>query len=156
MGLNMNVAKTKTMLMSRNQDAEVNIMIDGNRLEQVQSFKYLGQKVTDDGKNQNEIKCRSEMARSRFTEMRSIFTSRSISTATKIRLLKCYVHSVLLYGSETWTLNKEMERKISSFEMWTYRRIGRISWKRMMSDEEVCALLKLKRELLVTVKRRKL
>ena len=156
MGLNMNVGKTKTMVMSRDQGTDVKIRVDDKTLEQVQSFKYLGQLVTPNGKNDSEIKSRIEIAKSRFCQMKSIFTSPSISVKTKIRLLKCYIHSVLLYGVETWTLNKELERRLSAFEMWTFRRIGRISWERKMTNEDVCSLLKVQPELLNTVKKRKL
>lgn len=100
MGLDMNVNKTKTVLRSRNQDTDVNITIDGNQLEQVKSFKYLEQNVKEDGKGRSEVKSRIEIARYKFSQMKIFFTSLSISMTTKTRLLRCYVPSLLLYGSD--------------------------------------------------------
>ena len=88
--------------------------------------------------------------------MKTIFTSLSISVKTKMRLLKCYIHSILLYGVETWTLNKDLERRLAAFEMWTFRRIGRISWQRKMTNENMCRFLNMPPELIKTIKSRKL
>jgi hypothetical protein len=54
-----------------------------------------------------------------------------------MRIVKCYVYSVLLYGSESWTLTKMTEDKINAFEMWVYRRIGNISWKEKKTNKAV-------------------
>ena len=73
-----------------------------------------------------------------------------------MRILQCCVHSTLLYGSETWTLNKVLEKKIEAFEMWTFRRIGKISWKEKKTNKEVCEILDQTPSLLKTIKTRKL
>ena len=156
MGLNMNVKKTKVMVMSRTPVEDGKIVIDGEALEEVTSFKYLGQNITTDGKTDDEIKTRIAVARLRFSELSNILTSQSTQLGTRIRLLKCYVHSVLLYGSETWTITKTSERKIKAFEMWTYRRMARISWKERKTNKEVCDALGLETNLLKEMKSRKL
>src|SRR5579871_1765085 len=61
-----------------------------------------------------------------------------------------------MYGSETWTMNKEMENRIDAFEMWIYRRIGRISWKDKKTNKEVLENLGMKRVLLKELKGRQL
>ena len=128
-GLKMNTSKTKVMVLSRKPDKIMNVKIECVQLEQVSPYKYLGHKVVNLGSCKEEVKTRIAIARKRFIELKSILTCDHMQISTRTRILKCYVHSVLLYGSETWTLNKELERKINAFEMWPIRRMGRISWK---------------------------
>ena len=155
-GLRMNTSKTKVMIMSRKPGKAINVKIDDVQLEQVSSYKYLGQKVVNLGSCKEEVKTRIAIARKRFIDLKSILTCDHMQIATRTRILKCYVHSVLLYGSETWTLNKELERKINAFEMWTIRRMGKISWKEKKTNKEVCDQMNMRQELLNTVKSRKL
>ena len=132
------------------------IKIDERELEVVKSFKYLGQQVTNNGKCENEIKTRIGIAKSRFGELKDILTSQQIQPVTRIRILKCYVYSALLYGSETWTLNKTLEKRIEAFEMWTFRRMARISWTERKTNVEVCESLEVRPSLLETIKTRKI
>lgn len=155
-GLEMNVKKTKVMVMSKKTDKKATIKINGKELEQVVHFKYLGQQITVDGKSENEIKIRIGTARTCFTSMSSLLTSRHISFQLRLRLVQCYVYSVLLYGSETWTLTKSLEKKIEAFEMWIFRRLGKISWTEKKTNQEVCTMLNVKPTLLRTIKSRKL
>ena len=95
-GLDMNVKKTKTMVISRK--AEIprgSITVNNNILEQVKKFTYLGQNMYADGKNSGEVRRRIGIAKTKFTQMRKVFTSSKISLATKLRLVKCYVYSSL-------------------------------------------------------------
>ena len=62
---------------------------------------------------------------------------RNIRKQTKLKLLNCYVFSVLNYGCESWTWNKAMQKKIDAFEVWCYRRMFKISWKDKVRNEEV-------------------
>ena len=59
------------------------------------------------------------------------------------------IYSILMYGSETWTLNKQLEDRIDAFEMWVYRRIGRTSWKEKKTNKEVLTTLNMKKEKLI-------
>ena len=88
-GLDMNVKKTKTMVISRKAEIpRVSITVNNNNiLEQVKEFTYLGQNMYADGKNSGEVRRRIGMAKTKFTQMRKVFTSRKISLATKLRLL---------------------------------------------------------------------
>ena len=135
---------------------KIKITIDNEELEQVDSFRYLGQTTNPTGNSETEVVKRIGIAKSRFGELKNILTTQQIQPATKIRVLKCYVHSALLYGSETWTLSKKLERRIEAFEMWTYRRMGKISWKEKKSNIEVCRMLEVKQSLLKEIKTRKL
>ena len=103
------------------EEKRANIYIDGKVLEQVKTFKYLGQQITDDGKCEADIRSRIEIARGNFLKMKDALTSRSISLKTRKRLVKCYVLSTFLCSAETWTLTTDMENKVNAFEMWIYR-----------------------------------
>ena len=105
-GLDMNVKKDQnTVVISRKAEIpRVSITVNNNLLEQVREFNYLGQNLCADGKNSGEVRRRIGMAKTKFTQVRKVFTSRKISLATKLRLVKCYVYSSLVYCCETWTL----------------------------------------------------
>ena len=100
----MNVMKTKTMVINRSKQApKINISIEGKPIEQVEKMVYLGHVVTETGKSDTEIKRRIATARSSLTSLYQVLTFREVSLDTRIRLLKCYICSTLLYGFETWT-----------------------------------------------------
>ena len=90
-GLRMNVKKTKTMAISRMDTPTVKITVNGETLEQVYKFKYLGQIITDDGRCDSEVKVRTEAARSRFVSMKNVLVSRQLSLRLRKRLVRCYV-----------------------------------------------------------------
>ena len=134
----MNATKTKTMVITRkDQTPEINIEIDGCKIAQVKEFVYLGQTITDDGRCDKAIRKRIEIARSAFNGFGKTLTSRDISIPTKLRLVKCYVWSTLLYGCETWTLSQQIMKKLQAFEMWIYRKMLKISWSDKKTNEEV-------------------
>ena len=116
----MNVKKTKTMVVCRDETQDMRIVINGQVLEQVKTFKYLGQWITDDGRCECEIKNRIEIARSTFIKMRDVLISRKLHLEIRKRLVMCYVLSTFLHASESWTLNKQMEDTINAFEMWIF------------------------------------
>ena len=120
----------------------------------MKSFVYLGHTITEDGKCDTEIRKRIGMAKSTFINMKSILTSKQITNKLKMRIARCYVYSILLYGSESWTLNKMMEDKINAFEM--YRQIGHISWKEKKTNKAVLEKLGTKQDILKEVKTRQL
>ena len=133
------------------------LLIDGSEVEQVKRFVYLGQLISEDGRSDNEIKKRIQMAKMAFLNMKRILTNQIISGRTRFRLLKCYIWSLFLYGAETWTTKKSTEAQIDAFEMWCYRRMERISWKEMKTNEEVLRDIGMKEKcLLKMIKKRKL
>ena len=155
-GLNMNVRKTKTMVMSRGDDVQTDITADNEILEQLNLMKYLGQSMTPDGRSDKEIQIRIAIAKSRFEAMSKLFTSKQLSIDLRLRMLNCYIYSVLLYGCETWTINKTMQNKLEACEMWFLRRMGKISWTQKLTNEKVLSMLNTKRQLLYNIKRRKM
>jgi hypothetical protein len=155
-GLSMNVKKTKTMVVCRDETPDVRIVINGQVLEQVKKFKYLGQWITDDGRCECEIKNRIEIARSTFIKMRDVLISRKLHLEIRKRLVRCYVLSTFLYASESWTLDRQIEDKINAFEMWIFRRMFRISHLDRKTNLEVLEMAKAKQTLLRTIQERKL
>ena len=145
-GLLMNIKKTKVMILTKDtKEKKCSIHNDHKEVEQVQSFIYLGQLITDDGKSEGEIISRICLAKNAFSKRYKHLTNKNISLKTTLRLTKCYVWSLFTYACDTWTLSKLKEAKIEAFEMWSYRRIMRISWKEMKSNAEVLKMIGLKK-----------
>jgi len=88
--------------------------------------------------------------------MKSIFTNRNVSIPTKLNALRAYIWSVLLYGCESWTLNKDTERRIEAAEMWFIRRIMRVSWTERKTNIEVMEEAGYKRSLMKTIRKRQM
>ena len=126
-------------------------MVNGQALEQVKKFRYLGQWIIDDGGCECEIKNQIESARSTFIKMRDVLTSRKLHLEIRKHLVRCYVLSTYLYASESWTLNKQMEDKINAFEMWICRRMFRILHLDRKTGVEVLEMAKAKQTLLRTI-----
>ena len=112
-GLYLNSAKSFTMVISKaSQIPTCNINVHDKILEQVHSFVYLGSPFTSDARCEKEIRRRIGIAKSAFTSMSKVLTSRdNIHMTVCIKVLRCYVWSTLLYGCETWTLSVAMQKK---------------------------------------------
>ena len=122
------------MVFSRNKDIpKLKLLINGNEIEQVKSFQYLGALVTEDGRCECELNRRIAVAKNYFAKMSRILTDH-MSLATKMWLAQCYVWSTLLYGCETWSLTQTNEMKLRGLEL--YRRIGRVSWKAKKTNKK--------------------
>ena len=156
-GLLMNIKKTKVMLLTKDtKEKKVSTHIDHKEAEQVQSFTLVNlSQMMVETKEKSEVDLvLLKMHSQRDTKL---VTNKSISLKTRLELTKCYVWSLLTYACDTWTLSKQMEAKIEAFEMWTYRRIMRISWKEMKSNAEVLKMICLKNtELVLSIKKKKL
>ena len=156
-GLQMNVKKTKTMLISRKPEGKkIEIKVDNEMLQQVNKYIYLGTEISEEAKSEQEIEKRKNIAKEKFSKMASILTSRKLKINTKIRIVKCYVYSIFCYGCESWTLSKVLESKIEAFEMWCFRKLGNIKWSDRVTNDSVLEKLKTKRTLLSDIQKRKL
>ena len=155
-GLEMNVKKTKVMLITRKPERPIEIKVDDASLERVHMFKYLGTQITEDARTETELKHRMYAAKAKFSSMNSILTSKQLKLPLKLRVLKCYIMSIFTYGCETWTLTDVLEDKIEAFEMWCFRRIGRISWKDKITNQDVLQRIGTERNLLKCIKQRQL
>lgn len=152
--MKINVKKTKVMRVSRTGEGEINIFIEGQRVEQVSKFKYLGSLITADGKCEEEIKSRIGIAKDAFSKRKELLTQK-MSRSVKKKIVKTIVWSVALYGAETWTLRKEDERRLNALEMWLWRRMEKISWKAKRTNESVLELVGERRQLLDVIVQRK-
>ena len=156
-GLEMNVKKTKTMIISRDSaNKKLEVRVNGEILQQVNRFIYLGTVVMDDIKTEKEIERRCNIAREKFSSMSKVLTTKRLKLKTKLNILKCYIYSIFTYGCEAWTLSKASESKIEVFEMWCLRQMGNIKWKDHVSNETVLKKLKTSRQLLRNIQQRKL
>ncbi len=136
-GLTINASKTKCKVISRSGDERCYLAAEGTRIDQVKQFNYLGSLITSDGRCEMEIRRRIRMARSPFGKMGKVFQDHNITLPTKLRLLHCYIHSILTYGSESWTLTTRDKGRLDATEKWFLRRLLRIPWSDFVSNEKV-------------------
>jgi len=132
------------------------ILIQNEQLAQVNTFPYLGSLITEDGECTAEFRTRLSKGRAIGASLQNIWKSHSIPISTKIRLMKAQVWSVVTYGCESWTLMKYEETSLEAFEMKGLRKILRVSRTAKKTNEWVLNKAGVKRELLDTVKARKL
>ena len=156
-GLEMNTKKTKTMVIRRNvkEEAKVNIKVDGVILEQVESYQYLGQLITDDGRCEKEIRRRIGIARTNFLKMKDVLVTKSLSLLTRKKILHCYIMSSLMYAAETWIISNADWKRLEAFELWALRKMLKVSWKDKKTNEEVLKRANCKRSLRKNIIERK-
>ena len=123
---------------------------------QVDTFPYLGSLITEDGECMTEFCTRLSKGQAIGALLQKIWKSHSIPISTKMRLMKVLVWPVATYGCESWTLRKNEEARLDAFEMKGLRRILRVSWTAKKTNEWVLNKAVVKKELLDTVKARKL
>ena len=102
--------------------------IDGETVETVAEFIFLGCKITADGDISHEIKRHLLLQRKVMTNLDSMLRSRDITLPTKVLLIKAVVFPVVIYRSESWTVKKAERRRIDAFELWCWRRLLRVPW----------------------------
>ena len=111
--------------------------IDGEIMETVADFIFLGSKITADGDCSHEMKRRLLLGRKVMTNLDSIFKSRDITLPTKVRLVKATVFPVVMYGCESWTVKKAECWRIEAFELWCRRRLLRVPWTARRSNQSI-------------------
>ena len=121
-GLKLNIQKTKIMASG----PITSWQIDGETVETVADFIYLGSKITADGDCSCEIKRHLLLGRKAMTNVDSILKSKDITFPTKVCLVKAMVFPVVMYGCESWTIKKAEHQRIDAFELWCWRRLLRV------------------------------
>ena len=111
--------------------------IDGETVETVSDFIFLGSRITADGDFSHEIKRCLLLGRKVMTNLDSIFKSRDITLQTNARLVKVMVFPVVMYGCESWTVKKAERRRIDAFELWCWRRLLRVPWTARRSNQSI-------------------
>src|SRR5574339_1338 len=130
-GLKLSIQKTKIMASGPITSWE----IDGETVETVSDFIYLGSKITADDDCSHEFKRRLLLGRKVMTNLDSIFKSRDITLPTKVHLVKAMVFPVVMYGCESCTVKKAERRRINAFELWCWRRLLRVPWPARRSNQ---------------------
>jgi len=138
-GLYLNVKKTKIMICG--DVPKQSIVIDGEEVDQVDTFNFLGSLIVRDGGSSTEIRRRLAMAKTSASSLSNIWKDKDITRATKIRVMKALVFPVALYGCETWAVGKADRRMISAFEMWCWRKLLGITWKDRITNEYVKSII---------------
>ena len=113
-GLNLNIQKTKIMASS----SITSWQIDGETVERVRDFIFLGSKVTPDGDYSHEIKRHLLLGRKAMTNLDSILKSRDITLLTKVYLVKALVFPLIMYGCESWAVKKAEHQRTDAFKLW--------------------------------------
>ena len=125
-GLKLDIQKTKIMASG----PITSWQIDGERVEIVSDFIFLGSKIIADDDCSHEIKGCLLLGRKVMTNLDSILKSRDITLPTKVCLVKAMVFPVVMYGCESWTVMMAERRRIDAFELWCWRRLLRVPWTR--------------------------
>ena len=121
-GLKLNIQKTKIMASG----PITSWQIDGESVDTVADFIFLGSKITADGDFSHEIKRRLLLGRKVMTNLDSILKSRDLTLPTKVCLVKAVVFPVVMCGCESWTVKKAERQRIDAFELWYWRRLLRV------------------------------
>ena len=111
--------------------------IDRVTVEKVSDFILGGSKITADGDCSHEIKRHLLLGRKVMTNLDSISKSRDITLPIKVRLVKAMVFPVVMYGCESWTVQKAERRRIDAFELWCWRRLLRVPWTARRSNQSI-------------------
>ena len=127
-GLKLNIQKTKVMASS----PITSWQIDGETVETVADFTFLGSKITVDGDCSHEIERHLLFGWKVMTNLDSILKSRDMTLPTKIHLVKGIFFPVVMYGCESWTIKKAEHWRIDAFELWCGRRLLRVLWAARM------------------------
>ena len=131
--LKLNIQKSKIMASGPITSRE----IDGETVETVSDFILGGSKITADGDCSNEIKRRLLLGRKVMTKLDSMFKSRDIILPAKVCIVKAMVFPVVMYGCESWTAKKAEYRRIDAFELWCWRRLLRVPWTALRSNQSI-------------------
>ena len=111
--------------------------IDGEAMETVTDFLFLGSKITADGDCSHEIKRCLLLGRKAMTNLDSVLKSRDITLPTKVHLVKAMVFPVVMYGCESWTVKKAERQRIDAFELWCWRRLLRVPWTARRPNQSI-------------------
>ena len=111
--------------------------IDGETVETVTDFIFLGSKITADGDCSHEIKRCLLLGRKAMTSLDSILKSRDSTLPTKVHLVKAMVFPVIMYRCKSWTMKKAEYQRIDAFELWCWRRLLRVPWTVRRSNQSI-------------------
>ena len=132
-GLKLNIQKTKIMATG----PITSLQIDGETMETVRDFTFLGPKITADGNYIHEIKRCLLLGRKIMTNLDSILKSRNITLPAKVHLVKAMVFPVVMCRCESWTIKKAEGQRIDAFELWCWRKLLTVPWTAQRSNQSI-------------------
>ena len=132
-GLKLTIQKTKIMASGPITSWE----IDGETVETVSDFIFLGSKITADGDCSHEIKRHLLLGRKVMTNLDIILKSRDVTLPTNVHLVKAMGFPVVMCGCASWTVKKDEHQRIDAFELWCWRRLLRVSWTTRRSNQSI-------------------
>ena len=132
-GLKLYIQKTKIMASGPIPSWE----IDGETVDTVSDFIFLGSRITADGDCSHEIKRCLLLERKVMTNLDSILKSRDITLSTKVHLVKAFVFPLVMYGCESWTVKKAEHQRINAFVLWCWSRCLRVPWTARRSNQSI-------------------
>ncbi|VDO87014.1 unnamed protein product [Schistosoma margrebowiei] len=130
----LNIHKWKSKILRYNTACANPIKIDGDVLEDVKTFTYLGSIIDVHGGSDADVKTRIDKARTAYLQLKNIWNSKQLSTNTKVRIFNTNVNTVLLYGAETWRTTKAIIQKKQVFFNSCLRKILQIRWPDTISN----------------------
>ena len=132
-GLKLNIQITKIM----RSGPITSWQTDGETMETVSDFVFLGSKITADGDCSHEIKEHLLLGRKAMTNLDSILKTRDITLPIKVHLVKAMVFPVVTYGCESWSIKKAEHRTTDAFELWCWRRLLKVPWTARRSNQSI-------------------
>ena len=111
--------------------------IDGETMETVTDFIFLGSKITSDGDCSHKIKRCFLLGRKAMTNIDTILKSRDIILLTNVHIVKAMVFPVIMYGCDSWTIKKAERQRIDAFELGCWRRLLRVPWTARRSNQSI-------------------
>ena len=132
-GLKLNIQKTKI----RASGSITSWQIDGETVDKVADFIFLGSRISADGDCSPKIKRCLLLGRKAMTNLDSIFKSRDVILPTKVRLVKAIVFPVVMYGCESWTIKTAEHRRVDALELWCWRRLLRVPLAARRSNQSI-------------------
>ena len=139
------VSNKKSKVMRINGKSTGPVTVNGQNLDETSKFTYLGGAVTTQGGGGDDITCRRGKARTAFTKLNRIWTSSNYSIMTKVHLYNSMVRSIIIYGCETWKMSEGDTRKLDTFQFTCMRRIIKIRWPYVVSNEDLMKRTETKR-----------
>ena len=153
-GLLLNARKTKIMVVDKNRTDDHKFILNREALEEVNSFVYLGSLINTEVIRMPEVNRRLCMARSTMENMTTIWKSQAICKSLKLRIARATAFAVATYWCESWAYSKKVTKKIVAFEMWTYRRLLRVSLRQHKTNAWILEQLRTKPMLVKQMRKR--
>ena len=125
------------MAVDKGRERKEDFVLDGEKIEEVESFVHLGSITNTKGNDAREIRRRLAMGRGAVQNMVSIWESRGMSLGLKVRFLRATAFPIAIYGCESWAMTSCDKKRVDAFEMWCYRRLLRVSWTESKTNKWV-------------------